>query len=504
MPIRGIFKTNISTDYNPYRNASKQTKSNEHKMVQTIFRTLLPLLFISISIHSKANDFYDRDEVQARLESMECIVKPIYTTAVESYIKGYFKSDALKARVILARTVTFFPIFENYLSEHQMPSDLKYLAVLESALNPKAVSRVGATGLWQFMKETGTGYGLKINSRIDERSCPNRSTMAALEYMTKAYNRFGSWELAIASYNCGAGNIRKAIRRSGGKTDYWEISKYLPRETRNFVPAFLGAAYMVKYHHLHGVQPDYRDLDFQLTESELIFSELAFETIAAVAGIPISVVKKLNPAYKKGYIPANVVGHWVVLPRRTMQALRDYVILQRPDNNGMKNLPELPMLVDEAEYYPNGYYYRTYYSALKEDDLYSLGKIFSCSGYNLKVWNRLSSDKISEGQELLVWFPREPKRYQPFSQKIEVLSSAVGVPKKVKDIRTIRAKVQPIEMVKLQPIPIKKPLKLPQVAVAIGYMPKTNQSGVDKMRSWVDKMNFRKKQKKGSPALHYY
>lgn len=464
-------------------------------MVRTIFCALLPLLFLTFTIETKANFEYDREEIQARLESMECIVKPRYTSVVESYIKGYFKNNALKARVILARTVTYFPIFEKYLADHGMPDDLKYLAVLESALNPEAVSRVGATGLWQFMKETGTGYGLKINSKIDERSCPNRSTLAALEYMNRAYDRFGNWELAIASYNCGAGNIRKAIRRSGGKTDYWAISKYLPRETRNFVPAFLGAAYMVKYHHLHGAQPDYRHLDFQLTESELIYNEITFDTIAAVAGVPVSVVKKLNPAYKKGYVPANTIGHWVVLPRRSMQALRDYIILLRPDIGTSKELPNLPTLVDESEYFPNDLYYRTYYSALKGDDLISLGKIFGCSGYNLKVWNNLTSDQISEGQELLVWFPRELKRYQPFKEKIEVSSAHLSIPKEVKNVKPLRVKIDAVDFMTLKPLPVPVgKTKLPEISTSSynGKQELGKKVKLPSVRKWVDNLHFDK------------
>ena len=436
-------------------------------MDRTPFRTLSTLLFALLFLNLQADEFYDREEIQSRLETMECIVKPRYTTAVESYIKGYFAKDGYKAKLILARTVTYFPVFEKYLSEHNMPDDLKYLAVVESALNPKAVSRVGATGLWQFMKETGIGYGLKINSRIDERSCPNRSTVAAMEYLSRAYNRFGSWELAIASYNCGAGNVRRAMKRAGGSKDYWKISKYLPRETRNFVPAFLGAAYMVKFYYLHGPTPEYRHLDLQLTESELFYNEMPFETIAAIAGIPVSIVEALNPAYKKRYVPAHEKGHWVVLPRRTMQALKDYVRLLRPDNGAASPLPPLPELVDEESYVPSDYYYKSYYTTLKDDQLYELGKIFKCSGYNLKVWNNLNSEQLSRRQELLVWFPKELKRYQPFKEKIEVLPAESALPKKVENVRPLLPKIKPIEPIKLTPIPTDYHSHLPFTAMTL-------------------------------------
>ena len=472
-------------------------------MERTTFRILSTLLFACLFLHLQADTPYNKEEVQVRLETMECIVKPRYTTAVESYIKGYFAKDAFKAKMILNRTVTYFPIFEKYLDELGLPDDLKYLSVVESALNPKAISRVGATGLWQFMKETGTGYGLRINSQIDERSCPNNSTVAAIEYLSKAYARFGSWELAIASYNCGAGNVRRAMKRAGGSNDYWEISKYLPRETRNFVPAFLGAAYMVKFYHEHGVVPEYRDLDLQLTESEVFYNEMQFETIAAVAGIPVSVVKTLNPAFKKDYVPAHEDGHWVVLPSRTMQALRDYVHLLRPDNGAASELPALPELIDESSYLPSDYYYKTFYTTLENDQLSELGKIFNCSGYNLKVWNNLNSTQLIRKQELIVWFPKELKRYQPFKEKIEVLPPKTRMPKKIETARSYIPKISPIKPIKLTPIPIDKHPHLPFTAMPIpaateklAREQKGKKLNFQKVKSWVfTKPYFRKNKK---------
>ena len=477
-------------------------------MDRTPFRTLATLLFAFLFLNLQADGFYDREEIQPRLETMECIVKPRYTTAVESYIKGYFARDGYKAKLILARTVTFFPIFEKYLREHNMPDDLKYLAVVESALNPKAVSRVGATGLWQFMKETGIGYGLKINSRIDERSCPNRSTIAAMEYLSKAYKRFGSWELAIASYNCGAGNVRRAMRRAGGSKDYWKISRYLPRETRNFVPAFLGAAYMVKYYDKHGLTPEYRHLDLQLTESELIYNEMEFETIAAIAGVPVSIVEALNPAYKKGYVPANEKGHWVILPRRSMQALRDYVKLLKPENSETNPLPELPELITEENYFPSDHYYKSFYMTLQDDQLFELGKLFKCSGYNLKVWNSLESEQLSRKQELVVWFPKELRRYQPFSEKVEVLPVAAQLPKEVKNVRPILPKIKPIEPIKLTPIPVNPHPHLPFTAMPLqaaekklAHEQKEKKLDLQKMKAWVAEKSFFQEEEKSKREL---
>ncbi len=475
-------------------------------MEQTAFRILFALFFTFLSLNTQAGDIYDREEIQSRLEAMDCIVKPRYTTSVESYIKGYFGNDASKAKLVLGRTVTYFPIFEKYLAQYNMPDDLKYLAIVESALNPKAVSRVGATGLWQFMKETGASYGLKINSRIDERSCPTRSTIAALEYLSKAYQRFGSWELAIASYNCGAGNVRRAMKRAGGSSDYWKISRYLPRETRNFVPAFIGAAYMAKFHHLHGVTPEYSHLDLQLTDGELVYNEIPFETIAAVAGIPVEVVQQLNPAYKRGYVPANVNGHWVILPRRTIQALRDYIYLIRPDNGSASELPPLPELVGIANYTPADYYYETFYTTLDGDRLDELGEIFQCAGYNLKTWNGLTSNDLSQGQELVVWFPKRVKRYLPFNEKVDVLSIETYAPNRFERVRPHTPKIKPIKAIKLMPIQALQQKELPFTAMSVeeaevklATEQKEKKRNLAKMKTWInEKPFFRKKRKKGN------
>ena len=468
-------------------------------MERTAFRTLATLLLFFFFLQLQAGEIYDGEEIKPRLESMDCIVKPRYTTEVEKYIKGYFARDGYKTKLVLARTVTYFPIFEKYLNEHNMPDDLKYLAVVESALNPQAVSRVGATGLWQFMKQTGALHGLVINRNIDERSCPNRSTAAAMEYLSNAYERFGNWELAIASYNCGAGNIRRAMKRAGGSDDYWAISKYLPRETRNFVPAFLGAAYMVKFYHLHGIVPEYRHLDFQLTESELVYNEMPFETIAAIAGVPISVVETLNPAYKKNFVPATEKGHWVVLPRRTMQALRDYIQLLRPDNGSTSTLPPLPELMDEEHYSPEEYYYQTYYTSLEGDRLKGLGKAFSCSGYNLKVWNNLTTDKLSKGQELAVWFPKELTRYQPFNEKVTVLHPKNKMPKRAENILLLRSEVKPIESLELPLMPIGKYQQLPETAMPLTLteekLAKEKKLDLQKVMVWATEKPFFRKNK---------
>jgi len=194
-------------------------------------------------------------EVKERLANIESIVELKFTTAVKGYILGYVERNREKSQRILGRMVKYFPMFEQKLAQNEMPDDLKYLAVVESALNPKAISRVGAGGLWQFMPETGASYGLQITYEKDDRFDPHKSTDAAIEYLRKAHKRFGSWELALAAYNSGGGRVNRAIKRARSK-NFWKIQRFLPRETRNYVPAFIGATYLTKYYQQYLLKPE--------------------------------------------------------------------------------------------------------------------------------------------------------------------------------------------------------------------------------------------------------
>lgn len=418
-------------------------------------RTLIATLFIVfISFSSRAENTYNTEEIRPRLEAMECIVKPRYTPAVEGYIKKYLAGNGRLAKIILSRASVYFPVFEKYLKEHDMPRDMKYLAVLESALNPKATSPVGAVGLWQFMAQTGKNFGLVIDKNVDERSCPHNSTNAAMQYMARQYERYGSWELALAAYNCGAGNINNAIKRARTK-DYWSLSRFLPRETRNFVPAFLGAAYLANYYHLHDITPEYPSLDMQLTEAVKVFDEIKFETIAAVAGIPLDVVLELNPAFKKDFVPENPNGFNVILPRRTTAALREYLDIFNPDQEEKTEIPALPSLVDSADYAPEQYYFKSLYTVAQGDDIYELANVFNCSPYNLRVWNNLTSYRLTKGQELEVWFPAEIRHFLQKDEKVKVKPETeqdetvrrdiTPAPKK---IPSLKMKVKPISEIK--------------------------------------------------------
>ncbi|NJL76936.1 MAG: lytic transglycosylase domain-containing protein [Saprospiraceae bacterium] len=222
------------------------------------------------------NEEFNEVEVIERLNKMDCdVIKPRYTVIVKGYLKNYLLWNRPKAERIIGRSVLYFPIFEEYIKKYNMPEDLKYLSVVESALDPVAMSRVGALGLWQFMPETGLEVGLKINKYIDERQDPRKSTDAAMRYLRQQYRHFGSWELALAAYNGGSGRVSRAIKRGRSK-NFWTIRKYLPTETANYVPAFIAACYVGHHFEEHGIKPTLPELDYQITETITVYDYLTF------------------------------------------------------------------------------------------------------------------------------------------------------------------------------------------------------------------------------------
>lgn len=376
-------------------------------------------LILLFSPQPKANTVFNSDEIRPRFEAMDCMITPRYTSEVESYIKRYLAYNGSQASRVMARASVYFPIYEKYLKEHELPQDLKFLSIVESALNPNAVSPVGATGLWQFMSQTGRNYDLTIDKNVDERSCPYNSTEAAMQYLAKQFQRFGSWELAIASYNCGPGTIMKAMKR-GRSDNYWTISKYLPRETRNFVPAFLGATYVANFYHLHDIEPEYPSLDMQVTEAIKVFERLDFTTIAAISGIPVDIVAEMNPAYKKDFIPENAEGYDLILPRRVSSAMIEYLEARRPDSPRTGDMPPIPDLEDTSNYNPEELYFYSTYVVAEGDKIEELADIFNVAPYNLKVWNKLTTYQLKKGQELIIWFPNEFHHFLPKEERINV------------------------------------------------------------------------------------
>jgi len=248
------------------------------------------------------NPIYTKEDYIERLMRLPVVMEMVHNEVVQKFIDRYSGRLRHSISYMLGASNFYIPIFEEALETYQLPLELKYLPVIESAMNPKAVSRVGATGLWQFMIGTGKQYGLKVNSLVDERRDPVKSSYAAARYLKDLYKVFGDWNLVIAAYNCGPENINKAIHRSKGEKDYWKIYPYLPKETRGYVPAFIAANYIMTYYSLHNICPKMTKLPAK-TDTIMVTKNLHLEQVAAVLGLDIDLLRSLNPMYRRDIIP---------------------------------------------------------------------------------------------------------------------------------------------------------------------------------------------------------
>ncbi|WP_299271047.1 lytic transglycosylase domain-containing protein [Prevotella sp.] len=267
------------------------------------------------------NPVYSKEVYKERLARIPSVIELPYNDVVQKFIDRYSGRLRRSVSIMLGAQNFYMPTFEEALESYGLPLELKYLPVIESALNPNAVSRVGATGLWQFMLSTGKQYGLEVNSLVDERRDPVRASYAAAHYLRDLYKIFGDWNLVIAAYNCGPDNINKAIHRSNGATDYWQIYPYLPKETRGYVPAFIAANYIMNYYCDHNICPMQADLPGK-TDTVVVSRDVHFEQVAKVLGMEIGQIQQLNPQYRRNIVngstrpmalrlPATLVGKFI-------------------------------------------------------------------------------------------------------------------------------------------------------------------------------------------------
>ena len=259
------------------------------------------------------NPVFEKEVYIDRLKRIPSIIEMPYNEVVQKFIDRYSGRLRHSVSYMLGASNFYMPIFEEALETYGLPLELKYLPVIESALNPTAVSRVGATGLWQFMLATGKRYGLEVNTLVDERRDPIKASYAAANYLSDLYKVFGDWNLVIAAYNCGPDQINKAIHRSKGSKDYWQIYPYLPKETRGYVPAFIAANYIMTYYCEHNICPMTTRLPAK-TDTVMVSRNVHLEQIAAVCNIDIEQLRTLNPAYRRDIVPGATKMSAVRLP----------------------------------------------------------------------------------------------------------------------------------------------------------------------------------------------
>ncbi len=332
--------------------------------------------------------------------NQETIIELTFNRYVRNYINAYAKKRREVASRVLGLAEVYFPLFEEYLDKYNMPLELKYLAVVESALNPTANSRAGAKGLWQFMYGTGKIYGLKVNSLVDDRFDPIKATDAACRHLKDLYDIYGNWSLAMAAYNSGAGNVNKAIRRAGGTKSYWAVWPYLPRETRGYVPAFIAVTYIMNYSAEYNLYPIHPGIFHQQIDTVIVNDVLSFDQISEFLGISEDELKFLNPAYKVGIIPSTKDKKYTL--RLPFNYVGDFVENEQElyafkTKKGIEKEKLLAEIKKAQE--------RNIHVVRSGENLGLIAQRYRCSVTNLKSWNNLRSNTIYPGQKLVVYAP---------------------------------------------------------------------------------------------------
>ncbi len=358
-------------------------------------------------------------EIRSRLEQIvNKVVSPRFDAVVRSYVYTYTILKREKTEAMLGKMVMYFPLFEKLFEEHDMPSDLKYLSITESALNPNARSRAGAVGLWQFMPYTGIEYGLTNNYYLDLRKDPEKSTLAAIRFLKRLYNQYGNWELALAAYNGGPGRVNRAIKRGRSK-NYWSIRKYLPRETRNYVPAYIAATYIAHFYEEHDLVPVYPDVDLQLTESTTVYEGISFTEISEITDVPVYIIEILNPAYKRNFIPSSTRGHSLVLPMTQMALFKDS--FKKPDDDQRHTTAGGNIPAPKTTRGEHSDAIIDHYIVEHGDSLSTLAKAFFCTEKDIMIWNRLTSRQLRKGQALRIYLPQTPPMPSTPSHQLQSL-----------------------------------------------------------------------------------
>ena len=348
-----------------------------------------------------ANIFFPDSVYAERLNRLPSVISLPYNHIVRDCIDLYAERKRDLVRYMLGMADFYFPIIEEVLDRHGLPLELKYLAVVESALNPVALSRVGASGLWQFMLPTGKSYGLEINSLIDERRDPKRATEAACSYFKDMYAIYGDWNLVMAAYNCGPGNVNKAIRRAGGKRDFWAIFPYLPRETRSYVPLFIAASYIMNYYCDHNLCPLQTSLPLA-TDTVMVNQALHMQQVSEVLQLDLATLRALNPQYRRDIIPGNTRPSALKLPAAATYAFvgqEDTIYKHRME----EYLANIPIHNEEAQNSKATTRERITHVVLQGENLYTIANRYGVTAKDIRKWNGLGSNRVAKGKRLKLY-----------------------------------------------------------------------------------------------------
>jgi membrane-bound lytic murein transglycosylase D len=381
-----------------------------------------------------------------------------YNSGLENIIKSFLKNRKKAFERLMGVSEYYFPLFEEALAKQNVPLEIKYLAVVESSLNPKAVSRVGATGLWQFMYQTGKQYNLHVDSYVDERSDPLKASEAATKYMVNMYKIFGDWELVLAAYNSGAGNVSKAIRRSGGQHNFWNIKKHLPRETQGYVPAFLATMYIYEYHKEHGIVPNRALIKHFATDTVMIKKQMSFKQISDLLDISETQLEMLNPSYKRDVVPFySDKNHFLRLPQDKIAIFtsnEDHIYAYLTHELDKREKPfqaKKTILVAVNDTLTNTTKTITIaktktYKVKRGDNLTDIAAQYDVAVADLKKWNHLRGNTVAYGRNLKIIAAENIVKNSKKESKIEANSKDIVAINEAKIIKEEKNRAPKIEM----------------------------------------------------------
>lgn len=332
---------------------------------------------------------------QRRLQALPTVIPMTFNSEVRNYIRMYVRTIGSRLDVILSLSEFYFPMFEEVLNENGVPLELKYLTIVESALNPKATSRAGAAGLWQFMYRTGRNYGLDVNSLVDERRDPYESSVAAARYLKDLHSIYNDWTLAIAAYNCGPGGVNKAIARSGGQHDFWQIYNYLPRETRGYIPAFIAVNYVMNYYYAHGMAP--RRIEIPVHADTLqLRQDALYCHVEKYGKISVEEIRALNPQYRTDLVPVSSGYRKITLPVDIIpQVIRAEDSIYKATRDSLTRKPVVVTTTSVND--------RTVHKVRKGETLSKVARKYGVSESEIRKWNAKRSSTIRVGERLVIY-----------------------------------------------------------------------------------------------------
>lgn len=437
-------KSQVSKEIKPVKNLLQESRLEDNPLASKIDQKWLDELYSSTlfdTIYQSVTELeYDSiyypdlptDTLKKRLALLDAKTpfNIAYNPSLESVIKHYLKTRRQSLERLMGLSDFYFPLFEQELDNYNIPLEIKYLAIVESALKPRAKSRVGATGLWQFMFTTGKQFGLDVSSYVDERSDPIMATEAASKYLASLYRIFGDWDLALAAYNSGPGNVSKAIRRSGGYENYWNIRPFLPRETAGYLPAFLATMYIFEYADEHGFVPKRPLITHIETDTIRVKQMITLDQVAEVTGIKIEELQFLNPSYKLDIIPYIEDENYTIrLPREHIGAFvtnEDSIYAFAKAEFDKREKP-LPQFFDNDT--------KVRYRVRSGDYLGKIARLYGVRVSQIKSWNGLRSNNIRVGQRLTI-YPRRPVSSPPVTASKSVTTTTTSAGNKVYKVRS--------------------------------------------------------------------